>query len=447
MDLDDPDLVTYRDFVRMMKDPTRNESLVNWISYSDIHGREHVTNLCAHGNWYFLPWHRGYLRMYEMAARTLTGNHNFALPYWDWTADRQIPRSFSDPIFKGQSNPLFVLGRSMRPTDSLPNNIVGQQEVMEGIYQEISFEAFGSSRARDQDSLDPIWIQRQGTASTLEYTPHNNIHGIIGRPFMHSAESPRDPIFLMHHCNIDRIWAVWNSLGRTNTSDPLWLDMPFSEHFIAPDGMRYTDIVRDLQEVVPLGYTYGLEAAAEYSGDPDRALHFSSIFSTGEELEIAGFSRNREMPTESAKLFRPLSVAMSSDIDQLRRSVRTDLNKSTAVTNLHEPQVYAIIRDLYPTKPDDTQLRVFVNCHYLSQSVPTSDPHYVTAIGFFGTGAHSGHKLSSLVNLTPALKRLARAQRLDRDEVVVQLLPTQQHGNDLDNAGSVEVGEVELVII
>jgi tyrosinase len=32
---------------------------------------------------------------------------------------------------------------------------------------------------------------------------HNIVGGIMAAP------SALDPIFMMHHCNIDRIWAVW----------------------------------------------------------------------------------------------------------------------------------------------------------------------------------------------------------------------------------------------
>ena len=443
MDLDDPDLMTYREFVTMMKDPARSGDPVNWVSFSGVHGTWAGFNLCPHGNWYFAPWHRGYLRMYEAAARALTGNRDFALPYWDWTTDRQMPRSFSDENFNGRPNPLFVQGRSMGPNDSLPDEIVGEQKVMDGIYDETIFEAFGSSRPEGQNSLDPMWVRRSGISSPLEATPHNNIHGIVGG-LMESGASPQDPIFLMHHCNVDRIWAVWNSLGRVNTPDPLWLDMPFTDHFIAPDGTTYTDVVSDLQEVVSVGYTYGLEAVDE-SPDPSRTLHLSSLFGAPEALARTGYFRFRAMPTATADPQRPLSVPLSPDAASLRRSVHTSVNESTVAAGMREPQVYAIIRDLDPTMPESTQLRVFVNCGYLSQAVPTSDPHYVTTIGFFGAGGE--HKLSSLVNLTAALKRLARGQRLDTDQVVVQLLPTQQYGNTLDNAGSVAAGEIELAIV
>jgi len=33
---------------------------------------------------------------------------------------------------------------------------------------------------------------------------------------------------MMHHCNIDRIWAVWN-VNNQNSNDPLWTDMTFQK--------------------------------------------------------------------------------------------------------------------------------------------------------------------------------------------------------------------------
>ena len=63
MDLDDPILETYREFVTMMKDPSRNGQPVSWVGFSDVHGSFAVGfNLCPHRNWYFLPWHRSYVR-------------------------------------------------------------------------------------------------------------------------------------------------------------------------------------------------------------------------------------------------------------------------------------------------------------------------------------------------------------------------------------------------
>ena len=72
----------------------------NWIRFADIH-----RNFCPHANWYFLPWHRAYIRSFERICQELSGKADFALPYWNWTADRQFPAAFRPAI--ASSNPLF----------------------------------------------------------------------------------------------------------------------------------------------------------------------------------------------------------------------------------------------------------------------------------------------------------------------------------------------------
>src|SRR4030095_16246895 len=57
-----------------------------------------------------------------------------------------------------------------------------------------------------------------GTFSTLEGMPHNQVHNYIGGvgpldpgPYgnMTNFLSPVDPIFFLHHANMDRLWDVW----------------------------------------------------------------------------------------------------------------------------------------------------------------------------------------------------------------------------------------------
>ncbi len=438
MHFDDPDLETYREFVTQMKDSSRSGTPVNWVAFSNIHG-----NRCPHTNWYFLPWHRGYLRMYEVAIRSLTGNQRFALPYWDWTADRQMPRAFTEPtLSNGQPNPLFVSNRVMGSTDSLPDDMVGPQ-VMDGVYDTRTFEAFGSTRPlAPQTNLDQDWIRGRGAAATLEANPHNRIHGGVGG-FMGTFDSPQDPLFLMHHCNVDRIWTTWNSDGWPNSSDPLWLNMPFSDHFIAPDGTTYTDVVAELQNVVPLGYTYGLPDT-DTQVDVTRTRFITSRLTAPEENLDSWASAT---PSENAEWQRPLNVLMPnvSSPALVERSLNSRFSESVIGPAVDPPAVYAVIHDLAPTRPDTTELRVFVNCDYLSQEVPPSDPHYVTTIGFFGAGEE--HTPSALVNLTPALTRLTRGGRLDTDEIVVQLLPVPQGNSTLNDVGTVVTGEVELGVL
>src|SRR5712691_10415212 len=176
----DPILQTWRDGVRLLKAASGN---VSWQSFANIHGNANAFNLCPHGNWYFLPWHRAYLLSYERAVRKLTGNNEFALPYWDWTQDRQMPPAFVEPTFNGQPNPLFEEQRDATPTDSLPDSTVGPG-IINQILVQTPFETFGTSRPVGpdnvaQNNLDQSWIncERCGTEGTLEATPHDLVHG------------------------------------------------------------------------------------------------------------------------------------------------------------------------------------------------------------------------------------------------------------------------------
>ena len=59
---------------------------------------------------------------------------------------------------------------------------------------------FGSAKAANHGAGS-----RKGI---LESQPHDNVHGIIGG-FMGAFLSPVDPIFFLHHGNLDRLWTVW----------------------------------------------------------------------------------------------------------------------------------------------------------------------------------------------------------------------------------------------
>lgn len=56
----------------------------------------------------------------------------------------------------------------------------------------------------DTDSFDQF-------RRNLEGLPHNSVHAGIGGDMNYATLSPNDPIFYMHHRNVDRIWALWQS--------------------------------------------------------------------------------------------------------------------------------------------------------------------------------------------------------------------------------------------
>ena len=46
------------------------------------------------------------------------------------------------------------------------------------------------------------------TALPLDINLHNRVHVWVGGS-MGPSSSPNDPVFFLHHCNIDRLWALW----------------------------------------------------------------------------------------------------------------------------------------------------------------------------------------------------------------------------------------------
>src|SRR5262245_56380504 len=65
----------------------------NWFRNAFVHLMD-----CPHGNWWFYVWHRGYLGYFEQTIRALSGDADFALPYWDWTELPQIPGAMFDGV-------------------------------------------------------------------------------------------------------------------------------------------------------------------------------------------------------------------------------------------------------------------------------------------------------------------------------------------------------------
>ena len=133
----DPILEAYRRAVTEMRRLTTEEpnNPLGWTKQATIHNQ-----FCPHANWFFLPWHRAYLAYLEDVCRKLSGDDSFALPYWDWTRNPQIPAPFW-----GTGNSLNH-PRTATPQSTLRSEFVGP-EVLDRIMRKLDFEGFGSLRS------------------------------------------------------------------------------------------------------------------------------------------------------------------------------------------------------------------------------------------------------------------------------------------------------------
>ena len=214
LDNDHPILVAYKAAVTEMKrrsqvnpsDPT------GWTAQAQIHNTR-----CPHSNWYFFPWHRAYLLAFEDICRQASGNPDFALPYWDWTQQRTLPAAVTDAGTPDAPNPLLDTTREAGANDQLQVLQQTEPDFVATILQLPEFETFGGQAIRGQtSSRSTDWQIRGrnesepgGVEGQLEGGPHNQVHATIGGN-MGDFLSPLDPIFWLHHCNVDRMWVVWS---------------------------------------------------------------------------------------------------------------------------------------------------------------------------------------------------------------------------------------------
>jgi tyrosinase len=352
---DDPILQTYAKAVDILKKLPIND-FRRWENLAKVH-----VDFCPHGNWFFLPWHRAYLLMLENIIREVTNTPEFTLPYWDWTKDTQIPT----PFWKGTLNDMT---RLVTQNDTISTESTGQP-VIGDVMKEKKFELFGSTKPINQTSTDTKFQRSRGAMSLLERTPHNDVHNWINGN-MGDMVSPLDPIFWLHHCNIDRIWADWNSKGNANTGDRLWRDFTFKQNFVSSKDKRYDVIVSNLEDTIALGYRYpGVNPAS----DPPLSLASTPFLETN---FVEKFSSIR---ATSSKLGQEsvFPVELSEKAANQAKSIRTEF-----VEKREQPRVMAIVKNVDPGAATNIRVRVFLDCNYLSETTPPNDPHYVGSLSF-----------------------------------------------------------------
>jgi tyrosinase len=468
----DPIVSTYRDAVAQMKLKPASDK-ASWVSLAAIHGSSpNAYHFCPHGNWYFLPWHRAYTLTYERFIRSLTKNDDFALPFWDWTHNPTMPEVFLTPTTPdGKKNALYVndqdFGQSWKrtwpPAQPMPPQYVGQP-ILDDILGSTDYEEFGTSRPRGQNNLDPKWVTtRTGAQGTLERLPHNMVHNSIGG-WMPSALSPRDPIFFMHHCNIDRIWAVWNSLGNANSSESLWKDMQFTNNFVNVDGSSYSPKVSDLFVPEDLGYTYGLRpAVSSLTASPNLVTlksKLTTLFAASAPVNAGGIKTYAAAVTgqPAGTAAQPLAVSLNVDPALVAAvAKRTPVPSGSELLNFAlareqratGPRVLAFVRDVMVTQPENTEYRVFLNRTDLNPQVPVTDANYVGSFGIFVHGEHGGdhggQAPSFLLDLTRTVQRVYGSGLPTPGALKLQFLPVPTRPNV--RAGTITPGSIEIAFV
>ncbi len=200
------------------------------------------------GMYRFLAWHRRYLVAFERELQRVDailrpGNSvKLGVPYWRWQdgfpewlndfLPQGIPPTGIQPPARDNAGPPDLPNDS--DVDILLNKFSIQQPGLPGEndYTKFTFALEGAGKRPDGSKLPA----------------HDQVHAWVGGIMGIIRKSPADPIFWLHHSQIDRLWESWRMThpavgpllaGQDRVMDP-WVE-------------SYDDLL----DIRALGYEYG----------------------------------------------------------------------------------------------------------------------------------------------------------------------------------------------
>jgi tyrosinase len=479
----------------------------NWFRNAFVHLMD-----CPHGNWWFYVWHRGFLGNFERTIRALSGDDNFAIPYWDWTELPQIPDSMFDgaltPTDKAfapstgnlalftslMKAPLTSYWNTLSPAQRNQLNIRGYTEFKNlwndvtgfnpnvlppdgaGISGNESYATTCASRylSRDNPKLDrtttydvsqfvvysgllptdfnnPVGYlsftssktashnSPAGTFSTLEGMPHNLVHNCIGGvgpldpgPYgnMTNFLSPVDPIFFLHHANMDRLWDVWTRKQKN-------LKLP------------YLPEKQDLKTFSDEPFLFFVDGKGNYITNGKAGDYLSTdVF----EYDYApGFGEKVVEPppavANAAPLARGTVRANTASVAVSNAVIRNHLNDA-----LPRPLMAQVTLPHPSATSSSRSFDVLVNAPPGTQGGSDS-PFYAGTIGFFGnmTGMKMSHDATFVVPLprtlqafaipnTPGAPKNAKLAATNATTLNIRLVPSHGQSGPAPTIKAVSVG-------
>ncbi|EMD35087.1 hypothetical protein CERSUDRAFT_116584 [Gelatoporia subvermispora B] len=244
---------------------------------------------CTHGSVLFPTWHRPYVALFEQElykhANEIASSyddewkaaaHNLRSPYWDWASvdsDKKIPKELTTPTIRIMTkdgdelvevkNPLSGYDfHSDDPNKTFPDYLKSWGSTLRHPTSKDSNAGSNIGALQDEYAQDCEQIRIQmyyclvtlktwdtfsnhttnrgsdDRASSLE-SVHDSVHVLIGGydPRGHMAVTETagfDPIFWLHHTNVDRMLALWSALNPS-----VWVtggDQPDGTWTISNDG-------------------------------------------------------------------------------------------------------------------------------------------------------------------------------------------------------------------
>lgn len=195
-----------------------------------------------------------FVHLFEDELRSACG-YSGAQPYWDWSLDAGSEADvLASPIFDAVNgfggNGVYIPDEEAMAFPNLPFKVPGRsgggcvtdgpfadREVSLGLGESLEYNphclrrdispwllthaanAGVVSHVLEANSFYEFNIRAQGGLMPEEITLHGSAHIAIGGnsgDIANVNSSPGDPLFYLHHANLDRVWEQWQAKGTSH---------------------------------------------------------------------------------------------------------------------------------------------------------------------------------------------------------------------------------------
>ncbi|GJY45080.1 polyphenol oxidase I, chloroplastic-like protein [Tanacetum coccineum] len=229
-----------------------------------------------HNSWLFFPFHRWYLYFYERILGNLINDPTFALPYWNW--DDPVGGMTIPDFFLPENSPAYDVYRDARHKPPLlvdlafdgrerdVSNEIQKQCNLTTVYRDLVRNGTDSKSFFGGEYVAGDAPVANGAKSigSVEAGTHTAVHRWVGDSTKPNNEdmgnfysAGYDPVFYIHHSNVDRMWKLWKDLGIKGHKEPKdkdWLDASYVFYDENQDLVRVYN--KDCVKLDKLNYDY-----------------------------------------------------------------------------------------------------------------------------------------------------------------------------------------------
>lgn len=381
----------------------------------------------------FFLWHRAYVSAMERLLQDSIQDPTFRIPYWDWYIDPSIPAIFRDEWLDAEQtkkNPLFVRDRNEGVNAGEP---IWTPQIRTN-YQNDNFRAFQNQLSGAEHGIIHVAI---GTGSNMGQT----------------TTAARDPIFWLHHANIDRLLPAWLKSGgnhKANTNYPEWKKTDYrfpTAQWTLQQPTTATPTITELalNSTEMLGYKYENtdppvvprasvppqpKIVQSATGGPAHLMQGRKALSSRRALQISDGGT--------------VKLAIDSDAGAKFMKLSRDERKAPATVS-----VVLVNVTLAKLPTGVLSYDVFVNLPKSAKGTENFDDHYLGSISLFELRGHHNQGDETKPNeirfdAKPALAASVKNASLAPSEIAISIVPVLAPKAKKPEETVLKIGEIRL---